>query len=131
MPPAPDPLVAQVGDQQIYMSDLADEIRELPGGGSPGAFAGLYNIALRRLIDRKAVVAQAVRIGLAIDPTVVRHIGEASDTVLEEAYLQKATTDRVTELMLLARVPGGDRWEARTASGAWLGDPRADRGASY
>lgn len=102
-PPGPDPLVAQVGDQQIHMSDLTDEIRELPGGGSPGAFAGLYNIALRRLIDRKAVVAQAVRIGLAIDPTVVRHMGEASDTVLEEAYLQKATTDRVTESMLLAR----------------------------
>ena len=100
---AADPIVAQINGQAIRESEVADEIHRLPGGGSPGAFTALYNVALRRLIDREALVVQARDGGYADDAVVVRRMQEASDQALEEAYLQKATSQLVTEAMLLQR----------------------------
>jgi len=100
---APDPVVAQVGNQQIRQSELLDEIKSLPGGDGEVAYARLYSVALRRLVAREAIVIRARADGMTDDPDVERHMQEASDHVLEDAYLQRATAARVTEAALLAR----------------------------
>lgn len=100
--PAADPIVAEVAGQAIHLSEVSDEIRALPGGGKD-AFSTLYPAALSRLIQRAALVRLAHAAGLADNPDVQRHIQEAADQVLEEAYLREATSRMVTEAMLLRR----------------------------
>lgn len=101
-PQPSDPVVAEVDGRQIHLSELDDEIRQLPGGAAT-PYQTMYPIALRRLIERRAMMVRAVEDGLAMDPTVKRHMREAADQVLEEAYLNRATGRLVTENMLLAR----------------------------
>jgi len=98
-----DRVVAEVGGQQIRQSELADEIKSLPGGTGEAAYAQLYDVALKLLVERAALVVQGRAVGLTDDPDVARHMQEAADQVLEDAYLQRATANRVTEAMLLAR----------------------------
>lgn len=102
-PPAvADPVVADVEGHQVHLSELGDEIQSLPGG-RVNAFETMYPLALRRLIERTVLIIRATQAGLPDDPAVKRHMREAEDRVLEDAYLQHATAARVTEQMLLAR----------------------------
>jgi peptidyl-prolyl cis-trans isomerase C len=102
VPPTPDPVVGEVEGRQIRLSELGDEIRQLPGGEA-NSFQAMYPVALRRLIERTAIVIRAHQDGLADDAAVKRHMQEAADKALEDAYLQHATAARVSESMLLAR----------------------------
>lgn len=100
---APDPVVATVGGQPIHQSEVDDEVRVLPGGSGAASFAQLYIVALRRVIEREALLIRARADDLATNPEILRHMQEAADRVLENAYLQYATAARVTESMLLER----------------------------
>ncbi|HUN38962.1 MAG TPA: peptidylprolyl isomerase [Acetobacteraceae bacterium] len=100
---AADPIVATVGGQPIHESEVEDEVRTLPGGGGEASFAQLYDVALRRVIEREALLIRARADDLATKPEILRQMQEAGDRVLENAYLQHATAARVTEATLLER----------------------------
>jgi peptidyl-prolyl cis-trans isomerase C len=113
-------VVAEVEGQQIHLSEVGDAVRAMPGGGSGIALETLYPAVLRRLIERKALVMQAQTEGISSDPTVRRHMQEAADRVLEDAYLHRATARMVTDQTLSARYdaeirgkPGPEQVHAR------------------
>ena len=95
-------------------------------GRGNNSFEALYPAALRRLIERTAIIIHAQET-IADDPTVHRRVQEAADRALEDAYLQHATAARVTEQMLLARQFGDPR-QAGAGGGAWPRHPGADQG---
>ena len=99
----PDPVVAEVDGRAIHLSEVGNSVRALPGSGGGNAFDTLYPIVLRRLIERVALVNHARGAGLANDPVVLRHMQEATDHVLEDAYLQRVAAQGITEQALLAR----------------------------
>ncbi|HVC62847.1 MAG TPA: peptidylprolyl isomerase [Acetobacteraceae bacterium] len=98
-----DPVVAEVDGQSIHLSEVGDAIRAMPGGGKGNSLETLYPVALRQAVEREALVIQAHADGVANDATVRRHMREAADQVLEDAYLHHATAKLVTEQMLSAR----------------------------
>jgi peptidyl-prolyl cis-trans isomerase C len=100
---ASDPVVAEVDGSAIHLSELGDTIRAMPGGGGGNSLETLYPMALRRAIERQALVIRAHTDGVAEDPTVRRHMQEAANQVLENAYLHHATARMVTDETLSAR----------------------------
>jgi peptidyl-prolyl cis-trans isomerase C len=98
-----DPLVAEVDGNAIHLSEVGDVIRTMPGGGTGNSLETLYPVALRRLIEREAVVIRARAESVSEDPTVRRHMQEAANQVLESAYLRLATAKKVTDQMLSER----------------------------
>jgi peptidyl-prolyl cis-trans isomerase C len=98
-----DPVVAEVENESIHLSVVADEIRAMPSAGAGNSFAALFPLALRQVIEREAAVRQAKANGVIDDPTVERHMREAADRVLEVAYVHHETSLIVTEQMLSAR----------------------------
>ena len=101
--PDTDPVVAEVADHVIHLSELGDTIRAMPGGGAGNSLETLYPMALQRVVERAALVMRAHAEGVASDPTVARHAQEAADQVLENAYLHYAAAKLVTDDMLSAR----------------------------
>lgn len=97
-----DPVVAEVEGRNIHLAEVGDEIRTMPGGAR-NSLEVLYPIVLRRLIEREALVIRALGENLSSDPAVARHMREASNRVLEDAYLHLATGRMVTEQALSAR----------------------------
>lgn len=100
---ASDPIIATVGGQPVHQSEVQDEVRTLPGSSGEAPYAHLYSVALRRVIEREALLQRARAEGLAADPETLRHMQEAGDRVLEDSYLQHATAAQVTEAMLLQK----------------------------
>jgi peptidyl-prolyl cis-trans isomerase C len=101
--PASDPVVAEVDGTAIHLSEVGDTIRAMPGGGAGNTLEALYPTALRRVVERQALVTRAYADGVADDPTVRRHMQEAADQVLENAYLHHAAARMVTDEALSAR----------------------------
>ena len=98
-----DPVVGVVDGQQIHLSEVGDAIRGMPGGGAGNSLETLYPVALQRVIEREALVLRARADGIAGEPAVRRHVQEAVDRVLEDAYLHHATDKMVTDQALTAR----------------------------
>jgi peptidyl-prolyl cis-trans isomerase C len=129
---AADPIVAEVEGHAIHLSEVGDAIRAMPGGGGANALEVLYPVALRRLIEREALVLRAQQEGVADAPDVRRHAQEAADAVVENAYLHAAGAPVVTEKMLLARYdseirgkPGPEEVHARVMLVATEAEARA------
>jgi peptidyl-prolyl cis-trans isomerase C len=99
----PDPVVAEVDGNSIRLSEVGDAIRTMPGGGAGNSLETLYPAALRRLIEREALVIRAHAEGVAGDPAVQRHMQAAANQVLENAYLHYAAAKLVTDQLLSAR----------------------------
>ncbi len=99
----PDPVVAMVDNRSIHLSEVGDAIHAMPAGGAGNSFQALYPVALRSLVTREALVVKAEKAGLPADPTVRRHMQEAANQVLENAYLQQEAAKLVTDKMLTER----------------------------
>jgi peptidyl-prolyl cis-trans isomerase C len=99
----PDPIVADVENATIHLSVVGDEIRAMPSGGAGNSLELLFPLALRQVVEREAAVFQAKANGVIDDPVVERHMKEASDRVLEAAYLHHEAAQLATEQTLSAR----------------------------
>jgi peptidyl-prolyl cis-trans isomerase C len=67
------------------------------------SFEDLYPGILQRLIEQEALVAQARRMRLDVDPVVRRRMREAEDRVLENELLNRLIDKTISEQALLAR----------------------------
>ncbi len=101
--PAPaDPVVAEVNDQQIHLSDvrvaatqLPEEMRNLPP-------QMLFPMVVSQLVDQRALIDEAKSQGLPSDPKVQQMMRNASDTALQNALLSRDITPLITDAKLQA-----------------------------
>jgi peptidyl-prolyl cis-trans isomerase C len=98
-----DPVMADVDGHSIRLSEVGDAIGALPDAGAGNSFETLYPIVVGQLVRRIELALRARSDGLDHDPTVRRHMDEADDRVLEDAYLREKGMKNITEGALLAR----------------------------
>lgn len=98
-----NPVVAEVEGHPITLAEIGDAIRALPPNMRNLPFEDLYPGVLQRLIEQQALVAQARRMRLDVDPVVRRHMREAEDRVLENELLNRLIDKTISEQALLAR----------------------------
>lgn len=92
-----DPVVGSVEGHLIYLSDLAQASQTLPPNLRGLPFDTLYPVLLDRMIDHEALVIMARRKGLEETKDVQHQIQEATERILEGAYLGQIANPQVTE----------------------------------
>jgi peptidyl-prolyl cis-trans isomerase C len=102
--PAPnDPVLAIVNGQEIHASDVAEAAQSVPEQMRSVPPNVLYPMVLDQLIDRKALVAEAQKMGLPKDPAVQRQITRAEDQALQNALLSREIGPSITEAAIKAK----------------------------
>ncbi len=115
-----DPVVAIVGNYKVHMSDLQAELANLPPQMQQLSPGQLYPVLLNQEIDRKAVLAAALKAGLEKNPDVAQEMQDAANIKLENAYVRKQVMAQVTDAAVKAAYekdyaskPGPEQVEAR------------------
>jgi peptidyl-prolyl cis-trans isomerase C len=98
-----DPVVASVEGHLIYLSDLGEASKTLPPNLRGLSFDTLYPVLLDRMVDHEALVMMAERKGLEQTKQVQHDIQEATERILEGAYLGQVAAPQVTEQAIQAR----------------------------
>src|SRR5438874_430589 len=80
-----DPVLATVNGQAIHLSDVKDAVATLPPQARQMPPQQLYPLLLEQLIDARALLIQAQRIGLDKDPDVQKVVQMAQEHALETA----------------------------------------------
>ncbi|GBD44058.1 Putative peptidyl-prolyl cis-trans isomerase Cbf2 [bacterium HR40] len=94
---APDPVVAEINGEPVYMSEVARIYEELPEQYRQLPFAAIAKPLLERAIDDRLLQAEAQRAGLETDPAVQREIERAKGRVLRTALLQQLVDRAMSE----------------------------------
>lgn len=102
-PAAADPVVARIGTDEIHASELSDAAQNLPEElrGMPPQM--LYPMLLDQLVDRRAIVIQGRKEGLANDPVVQKSVTRATDTAIQNLVLTRAIAPSLTDDAIKAR----------------------------
>jgi peptidyl-prolyl cis-trans isomerase C len=115
-----DPVVAIVGDYKIHMSDLQTDLQSAPAQAQQLPPDQLYQMLLSQEVDRKAVLAAALKDGLEKDPAVAKQMQDAANIKLENAYVQKKVLAEVNDAAVqaaydkqYANKPGPEQVQAR------------------
>src|SRR4051812_533777 len=98
-----DPVLATVNGQPIHLSDVKDAAATLPPQARQMPPQQLYPLLVEQLIDARALLIQAQRIGLDKDPEVQKVVQMAQDHALETALLNKVVRPQITEEAVKAR----------------------------
>ncbi len=119
-PSAPDPILATVNGTPIHQSEVTATAARLPANLRALPPATLDPMILERMIDARALVAQARREKLQDEPAVQQAIAAATDQVLENALLTKEVKPQISETALhalydktIAGKPGAEEVHAR------------------
>ena len=119
-PTAHDPVVAIVGPYKIHMSDLQADLQSVPAQAQQLPPDQLYQMLLSQEVDRKAVLAAALKEGLEKTPSVAQQMQAAANIKLENAYVQQKVMRQVTDAAVQAEYnkdyankPGPEQVEAR------------------
>jgi peptidyl-prolyl cis-trans isomerase C len=115
-----DPVVAIVGSYKVHMSDLQADLQNAPAQAQQLPPDQLYQMLLSQEVDRKAVLAAALKEGLEKDPAVAQQMQDAANIKLENAYVQKKVLAQVTDAAVkaaydkqYANKPGPEQVQAR------------------
>ena len=100
---APNTTVAEIDGRAITLGEVSDALRNLGPGYNDQPFETMYSAMLSHLVERQALVIQALRHGLETDPVVKRRMKAATDNILAAEWLQHASGAEITETMLLKR----------------------------
>ncbi len=98
-----EPLVADVEGRPIYLSELGRATQTLPENLRGLPFDTLYPVLLDRIIDHEALVTMARRAGLDSRADIQQQIRAATETILENAFLNRDAAPKVTEEAIRAR----------------------------
>jgi len=99
----PDPVLATVNGQPIRFSDVKDAVATLPPQARAMPPQQLYPLLVEQLIDARALLIQAQRVGLDKDPEVQKVVKMAQEHALETALLNKVVRPQVTEEAVKAK----------------------------
>lgn len=115
-----NPVVAIVGPYKIHMSDLQADLQSVPAQAQQLPPDQLYQMLLSQEVDRKAVLAAALKAGLEKDPAVAQQMQDAANIKLENAYVQQKVMSQVSDAAVLAQYnkeyagkPGPEQVQAR------------------
>jgi peptidyl-prolyl cis-trans isomerase C len=98
-----DPVLATVNGQPIHLSDVKDAVATLPPQARAMPPQQLYPLLVEQLIDARALLIQAQRIGLDKDPDVQKVVQMAQEHALETALLNKVVRPQVTDEAVKAK----------------------------
>jgi peptidyl-prolyl cis-trans isomerase C len=98
-----DPVVATVNGQAIHMSDVTAAMSALPPEARQLPPDQLYPKLLDRMVNSRALIQEAKKMGLDKDPAVQKQMQAAEDNVLQGALLQKEVLPKVTEEAIKAK----------------------------
>lgn len=95
--PGEDPVIARVDGAEIRRSELAIAAESLPAQYRQVPMQMLYTPLLNQLVDRKLIAAQAEREKLGDNAEVQRRLAVQRERVLQEAFLARELSEKVTE----------------------------------
>jgi len=98
-----DPVVVSVDGRPIRLSDVGRIVQTLPPSLRSVPFDKLYPDLLERLVDHLSMVMAAKRFGLESKPEVQQDILDATDRVLEGAFLAQSAAPLVTDEVVRQR----------------------------
>ena len=98
-----DPVLATVNGQAIHFSDVRDAAEQLPPQARSMPPQQLFPLLLDQLIDARALLIEAQKMGLDKDPIVQRQMQAAQDHALESALIAKTVRPQVTDEAVKAR----------------------------
>ena len=101
--PPKDPVVATVNGQPIYLSELQVAKQALPPQYRNMPLSSVYPALLDRIIDSKLVVADGKKNKVDSDPAFKKRMAFVEDQVIQDFWLQKELSKRVTPDKLQAR----------------------------
>lgn len=101
--PPKDPVVATVNGQPIYLSELQVAQQALPPQYRNMPLSSVYPALLDRIIDSKLVVADGKKNKVEADPDFKKRMAFVEDQVVQDFWLQKELSKRVTLDKLKAR----------------------------
>lgn len=96
-PSNPNPLIASVNGQNIYLEDVKHAAANLPPQARQLQPNTLVGLLVNQIISQKAIQIDAMKEGLEKKPEVKAQMEEAADGALQNAYLQEKVTPLVTE----------------------------------
>ena len=100
--PAPNPVVARVGTEEIHATDLAALARALPPEMRGLPQNQLYPMLLTQAVDRAALSQLARKQGVDKDPAVASAMKVAAEAALQNALLTQVIAPQVTEAKVRA-----------------------------
>lgn len=95
--PPKDPVVATVNGQPIHLSDVAKAAQSLPPQLQQAPPQELYPVLLNRLIDERALLAEAGKTDLSKQPKVEAAMKDAANQALEAAYLRQQVKPEIND----------------------------------
>ena len=101
--PPKDPVVATVNGQPIYLSELQVAQQALPPQYRNMPLSSVYPALLDRIVDSKLVVADGKKNKVEADPDFKKRMAFVEDQVIQDFWLQRELSKRVTPDKLKAR----------------------------
>lgn len=107
-PPAggADPVVARIDGTELKRSDVIAALQGLPPQVQQMPLITVYPLLLERMIDGKLIAAAGKRDKMHEDAEVKRKVADAEERAIQEAYINKALNDRLTDEVLKKRYEG-------------------------
>jgi peptidyl-prolyl cis-trans isomerase C len=119
-PPSADTVIARVDGQPILRSEMQSTMRGLPPQAQGMPMETLYPMLLERVIDLRLLGTASRAARLDADPAIKQKVAEATDRIMQEAYLTREVERKVNEAALRERyktfaasVPGQEEVNAR------------------
>ncbi len=92
-----DPVVAKINTVEIHRSDVFLALGAMPPQVQQMPMAQVYPLVLERLIDSKLVAAAGRAQKLQDDAEIKRKVAEYENRAIQEAYLGRAVTSKITD----------------------------------
>lgn len=97
---AEDKVVATVNGQKIMLSELQAVYDGLPEQLKQYSFQQLYRPILEQAIAARLVATEGRRLKLQEDPDVKRRLAAVEEQLIQQAYLARVATEKITEAKL-------------------------------
>ena len=97
---AEDKVVATVNGQKIMLSELQAVYDGLPEQLKQYSFQQLYRPILEQAIAARLVATEGRRLKLQDDPDVKRRLAAVEEQLIQQAYLARVATEKITEAKL-------------------------------
>lgn len=116
----PDTIVAQIGGHGITRGEVSVAVGGLPPTNGTRTLDGVYHDAVQGLMAQQALAIRAREQNIDRDPGVRHRIATATDTILANEFLHRATAPAISDQMTqdaynrdVAGKPGAEEVRAR------------------
>lgn len=97
---APDTIVAEVGSRTVVWGDVADALRSMPPAVTLQPLQTVALFAVAAVLREKALAVRGDEAGLGKLPSVQRHLTNAADDVVADAFIRLSLAPNLTDAAL-------------------------------